>query len=299
MVIRGGWVGVADLMIRFPCTYCGQPVSAKEELAGERIECPACGHVVWVHPGKPGGALKTSRGERGERVRKDADHWRDKSNEEILDWVRSRTLSKAERRVLVAKRLCAPLLPRYDDLTLFALSVTFVLLLLLNANLREGLITIFTAGSIGFEAILLAMAGLGMVFALVNVFLKRQKSNFEKVMTLFFAVLVTVGTGLCAGSIVVQKYRGWLMIFPAWNEINGLLLLALAHLGILDTDCITDERASGSQILVAVVSITMLLMVCQYIFRLHWLVAYSIAICYTMSLLSAVQDIVGKQSTAK
>lgn len=84
----------------------------------------------------------------------------------------------------------APLLPQFDDLTLFA--------------------------------------GFGMVCSLVNVFLQREKPHFEKRAMLWFAVLATGGTGLYAGWLMLDRTPGWLMIFPAWNILNGALLLLLS-----------------------------------------------------------------------
>ena len=278
-------------MIRFACIYCGYPVSAEEELAGRKIECPACGHFVRVRPHQPGDALKTSGDDSNRHGATDIDHWQDKSNEEIMEWVRSQTRSKAAQRLEAAKRSCGPVLPHYDDLTLFALSMTFMLLSVLNADLRGELMLVFAAGNIGFETILLAMAALGMVLSFVNALLKREKSDFEKVMMLFFALIVTTGTSLYAGNIVLQMHGNWLIVFPAWNGIHAILLFVLAGFGILDTDCITDEPTSLSEMGVAVASIAILLVVCQFVFRLHWVVAYSVAICYTMSLLRTVRGV--------
>jgi len=34
--------------IRFPCSHCGQPFEAPDDMAGERVSCPSCGSDVIV-----------------------------------------------------------------------------------------------------------------------------------------------------------------------------------------------------------------------------------------------------------
>ena len=146
-----------------------------------------------------------------------------------------KTLDGDQQFMRITRRMCAPLKPRYDDLTLFALSVTFVMLSLLSADLRKDLIAIFTPQrGAGPLTIALAIAGLGMVLSLVNVFLQRIKSTVEKWVMLVFAVVVTAGTGICAAEVMLEKGQGVLLIFPAWNLINAFLLILL--LGFLNQE---------------------------------------------------------------
>lgn len=76
---------------------------------------------------------------------------------------------------------------------------------------------------------------------------------------LLFAVLVTGGTGLYAGWLMLDRSRGWLIIFPVWNIVNGALLLVLARLRIIDTDCIVDEKATFGQVLLTAIVVPILL----------------------------------------
>ena len=240
-----------------------------------------------------GAALKPDPTRTAKTAPEDADRWEEKTNEDIITGLLYKTLPKEERRRLAAKRALGPLLPRYNDLTLFAFSVTFLLLFLIDPDLRTLLIKMFTERFFGDLTVWLALAGAGMVLALVNVFLGRDKSDGEKFLLLLFGVVATAGTGIYAGRIMLQQDRSWLMIFPAWNIANGVLLLILFRVGLVDTDCIVDEKAGLIQILATVVSISLLLALCRYAFELHWAVTFSIAVGYTMSLLGAVQDLFG------
>jgi hypothetical protein len=190
-------------------------------------------------------------------------------------------------------------LPRYDDATLFTLSITLLLLLAVNAQLQDDIKTLLAFKEhIDPRLYVLAAAFvLGMLLSLVNVFIRRQKSGFEKSAMLIFAVVVTAGAGIYAGFKMFESYRGWLMIFPIWNIINGVLLLLYVRAGVITTKCITDETASFFDIASSLVVITILLGLCQYFFKLHWVYTYSIVVCYTMSLHSVLQDFLPKRMT--
>ncbi|MHC4302444.1 MAG: hypothetical protein ACYS7Y_34730 [Planctomycetota bacterium] len=180
--------------------------------------------------------------------------------------------------------LLLPLLPRYDDLTLFALSLAFLLLVLISAELRQDLARAFSAELGTHYVLLLLLAVLGMVCSFVNVFLQRKRYEFEKQAMLAFAVLVTAGTGIYAGYLMLDRSQGWLMVFPAWNILDGGLLLLLARAGIVDTECITDEKATFKQVLITAIAVPILLTTCLFLFDLYWATTFSIATAYTMNL---------------
>lgn len=285
--IRNDVLGVRDLMTSVSCIYCGHKVPAGEDRLGKKTDCPACGHAITLRPKRPRRAPAAPR----KRKRRRTKNWQDKSDDEIVDGLLLKTLDGDQQFMRTTRRMCAPLKPRYDDLTLFALSVTFVMLSLLSAGLRKDLIAIFTPQrDAGPLTIALAIAGLGMVLSLINVFLQRVKSKVEKWVMLVFAVVVTAGTGICAAEVMLEKGRGVLLIFPAWNLINAFLLILLFRLGLLGTECIVDRKAGAVQIAATVVSAIFLLTVCLYALKLHWAITYSIAVGYTISLHGAVQD---------
>ena len=72
-----------------------------------------------------------------------------------------------------------------------------------------------------------------------------------------------------------------------------LLLLLLAHAGLLDTDCIVDGAAKFWQVVIALVSVGVLLGVCEYVFKLHWAITYSVCVGYTMGLHHTITGLFG------
>jgi DNA-directed RNA polymerase subunit RPC12/RpoP len=277
-------------MIRFSCIYCGQEVPAPEDVAGKTTPCPGCGHSIRVRADRPGAALQSSTGRRADAAPRDEHYWEGKTDDEIVQEVLVEARDREEQKKREAKGILSRTLVQYDDLSLFVLSVALMLLLLLNLDAR---VEVLTASALPRAGGPVAFALIGMVLSFINIFRKREKYESEKQLMLLFAVLVTGGTGVYAGYITWKASAGWLMIFPLWNILNGGVLLLQFYEGYITTDSITDEKPSFRQTVLAAVSVSFLLLLCQYVFRLHWAVTFSIAVCYTMSLLVAIQDLLG------
>ncbi len=281
-------------MVEFSCIYCGRLIRAGARLVHKRVKCPSCGHSVMVCAQKHVDTLKMAQEAEADR-QKDASDWSGKTNQEIIDNLLPKTMTEEQRQRQATKKVFSALIPQYDDLTLFALSLSFLLLWLINADLRRDLTKIFIDESSLDIMIWLAVAVIGMALSLINVFLRREKSELEKFTMLIFAVAVTGGTGLYAGWLMLQQSRGWLLIFPAWNILNAGLLLLLFRLGAIDTECVVDEPATSAEVVLTAICVPILLTVCHYGFDLHWAVTFSIAVAYTMSLHNAIRDVFGSQ----
>lgn len=282
-------------MIEFSCIYCGQPVRVAEELARKQIDCPGCGHTIRVRPAERGQALRPAADSGVEAARKSAEYWNRLNNDEIREAVLVPAMSDFDRRTHLLKRSFAPWLPRYDDLSLFAFSLAAVMLLAVDADLRQSLVHLMSREWTNPLAAWLLLVACGGLLSLVNVLLGRERSEFERTMMLFFAVLVTVVTGFSAGRPMLSG--GWtlLAIFPLWNIANGLLLLILVPLGVVDHDCLTGEKAGFRQVLLATVSITLLILACHYLFKRAPLTTFSIAVVYTMSLHNVIRRLLARK----
>ncbi len=285
---------MSDSMIEFSCIYCGRLIRAGERFVHKRIKCPACGHAVMVCAQKHVDTLKPAP-DLEEEKQKEASDWSGKTNQEIVETLLPKAMTQEQRQHQATKKVFSALIPQYDDLTLFALSLSFLLLWLINADLRRDLTKIFIDESSLDIMLWLAVAVIGMALSLINVFLRREKSELEKFAMLIFAVAVTGGTGLYAGWLMLQHSRGWLLVFPAWNILNAGLLLLLFRLGAVDTDCVIDEPATFAQIVLTAICVPVLLTVCHYGFELHWAVTFSIVVAYTMSLHNAIRDVFGRR----
>lgn len=280
-------------MIRFACMYCGRKIRAKEKLACKRAHCPACGHRLRI-PKPATAAAEPAKVAEPSAAQNEAKLWEGRSNKEIGKLLlKRRPLTAGAGAHEATREAMSPLLPRYDELTLFALSLTFLLLLAINPEIKDDLPKAMMHVHDGRIQIMLAVAGIGMAFSLFGIFVRCPKPELVKWPMLVFAVVVTAGTGIYAGYVTLQNSRGWLMVFPAWNIINGALLLLLFRMGVLDADCILDRAAKFSQVVLTVICVAILLAVCQYGFKLHWAITYSVCIGYTMSLHHGIADVLG------
>jgi len=280
---------MAGRMIEFSCVYCGQQVRVNEERAGETTACPACGHSIIVRRREPGEAMKPASSGATD-TRENTEDWQGKSDQEVFDRLLFKTLPVEDRRRLAATRLRWLPIPRCDDVTLFALSSAFSLLWFLNpgpaADLREAF-SLLGLNDVRFVPALTLVAA---TVSFINLLLQRPKSDREEFMTLLFVVTVAAGTGIYAGYTAIQGHLAWLMIFPAGSILGSVLLPLLFLFGLVDSDLV-GRRAGLVQVTLTAAAVTALLAVCQYRFKLHWAITFSIVICYIMSLHSTVRSV--------
>jgi hypothetical protein len=272
-------------MIRFTCEKCGKKIRTSSKSAGKKEKCPKCKSPVTV----PSLADKSD----AEIVREvlDAKPRRD-----------SRHRAEGKRRSLLR--------PHYDEVTLFSMSVIFVLLLLMSKTMRgdlhKAVSRLFEDGDaqavMGFILLLVIFLG-GAAYCIFHAFSAREKSVPEKAAMLFFALLVSGGIGMYAGKHMLETSTGWLMLFPIWNVIyGGLLLMKLGRLFAavrygrpIDVSYISDENATRRQIMLGLIAVVIIIICCQFWFGLHWAVTFSICIAYTTSLDKAVRSVFGRR----
>jgi hypothetical protein len=304
-------------MIEFACVYCGQALVVEDALACRQITCSACGHVLRV-PHRAALQVARETPDPTKDIKSEvASQWENMTNWEIASRLLSRSPKPDDREKMARRLMLSPFLPKYDDLTLFTLGAAFVLLLLIDRNAvtkpvfsqEEGIALNVIVSMIRPFAGLLALAGVGMVVSLFGVFFKWQKPRIVRYAMLCFAVITTALTGMIAGYVTLRNAqvswttfppqnipKSWWMVFPAWNILNGVFLLVMLRAGVMDADCITDQKPSLWQIVLTLICISSLLAICHFGFRLHWAITYSHCVCYTMNLNHAIADVFTRSS---
>ncbi len=308
-------------MIRFACVYCGAKVTAQDRQACRQATCPACGHTLRV-PAKhvaqsppageaePAPSPPTANLPQGHAdAPAPPDPWAGKSNKQIAKALLKKPLTPEQKERLATRRAVTVLMPRYDNLTLFALSTAFLLLALSGSISIQIPAPLAADSSIAetFAALALKMleqfAGLfvlavfGMFLSLFGVFARGPTPRPVKFLMLSFAVFATSGTGVYAGTVILGKVQSWpMMVFPLWNIVNGISLLVLLRTGLIDPDCIVDRPPKPIEVVVTLIAVVVLLAICRYGLHLHWAIAYSICACYTISLNHALQDLFGNHA---
>ena len=272
-------------MIRFKCIYCGQRIAVNDDLADRQGKCPTCGHQL--HVPKPVQTTPSNSMDIAEREKK-AIEWRELMNPER---------NSSDDLADLVREDAGWLIPVYDEMSLFLMSITLILLYALNEPFQEQIrkwaaICSHIHAFIIYVFIAAAIFITGMGLSIYNVFATREKTDTEKWIMLFFAVLTNAGTGIISGWYVLSSssIRDWLIIFPVWNIINGVLLIVMLF-KIIDEECISDRKATLKEVVIGLIAFLIVFILCNYVLKLHWAVTLSICIIYTTSFDKGLQSV--------
>lgn len=180
------------------------------------------------------------------------------------------------------------LAPRYDEVTLFVMSVSFVLLLATDQTLRSTAFAVVRQIEDIRELIVPTLFLGGLVLSVYHAWTKRRKSNLEQTIMLFFAVGLHFGASLVASAHLLENPSGGIhWIFPTWNVVSWMLLVLLWRFDVLDaTDSIGPDDAGRYQILIAMGLTLGLVLLGKYVADYHWTM--------TLSMTVAVASFVGR-----
>jgi hypothetical protein len=250
---------------------------APDDGVDKKGKCPKCNHLVvvpWTTKGRP--AISTDIPEQLQQAR-----------ETIA------ILSTAQDTAELYREKTGWFIPTYDELSLFLMAATFILLGATNATMREQLYKGITAIDDLRVYIMVVIFMGGIVLSLYHVFTTREKTKFEKMVMLFFAVAANAGTGIISGWYVIKNsdVHNWQLVFPIWNIINGVLLLLMLRLKIIDEECISDRDANATEVVISMVAVLIIFALCNYVFKLYWAITFSICIIYTTSFDRALQNV--------
>ncbi|MDD5064825.1 MAG: hypothetical protein PHQ35_08735 [Phycisphaerae bacterium] len=254
---------------------------AQEDGRGKKGKCPKCNHLVVVP--------QTTKGRPA--ISSDIPE----PLQQVMESVA--TLSTAQGSpddiAEVYREKAGWFIPTYDELSLFLMAVTFILLGAANATMREQIYK-WIKGIHDFRVYLLSAVFLGgLVLSLYHVFTAKEKTDHEKMVMLFFAVVANAGTGIISGWYVLKNndVNNWQLVFPIWNIINGALLLLMLRLRIIDEKCISDRDATAVQIILGLIAVLIIFILCNYVFKLYWAITFSICLIYATSFDRALQSV--------
>jgi DNA-directed RNA polymerase subunit RPC12/RpoP len=293
-------------IIQFNCGNCGRRVRTANRNAGKKARCPICKSLIIV----PGTQISTpqqheqiSTGPIPGQTEPDRNQALATAPFANADAATMDSTAEPTARSEPAKKKLGLLSPHYDEATLFAMSVMFVILYAADKTMRADLHNLYPSHrdfrDTFVVVLLLVLFVGGIAFSIIHAFSRRKKTVPEKVAMLFFAVLVSGGTGLYAGNYMIQHSEGcYLLIFAIWNVIySGLLLIKFTPMflgGPIDTSYISDEKATPPQVLLALTAVVVIFICCRYWFGLHWAITFSICIAYTTSLDRSVRSVLGR-----
>lgn len=291
-------------VIRLKCDNCGQMMKARREYAGRKGTCPNCKSVVAV-PGPE--VARTAGNERAAVARAgDSPQQAPKTSpasrltNQAPQTPRLEPASRCETGISGIRRTALRFLtPSYDEVSLFLMSVTMVLVFVWNQNVRERALDFaFSVTGIFWGGIYVIMYGCGLVLCIYHIFSSRQKNDTEKYLMLFFAVLTNGISGICAGVYIFKHSIIWLAVLPIWNIISGAVLILMLWVDIIDRRCVGDQDATIVQAIIGLAAFLTVFFVCSYLLRLHWAITFSICVAYSTSFDRAIRSIYHRRYAA-
>ena len=276
-------------MVHFKCVYCGQRILANDDGRGKKGQCPTCKHIIYVPP-----ALKADSNLSPLTLQPDTppkkricEHDKDPP---VITEEFPPPDSPDDLTDLYEDRY-GFLIPNYDELSLFLMSAVFILLYFTSSKLQDDIITFLMRLDILRRYLYVGLFMLGMSLCLYHVFTSRKKTDIEKYIMLLFAITINAATGVIAGFYMLKDCPGWLLIFPAWNIINSILLIVMQYVNLFDESQISDRDATITQLIIGLAAILTIFFICNNTFKLHWAITYSICIIYTTSFNRGLQSV--------
>jgi hypothetical protein len=274
-------------MIKFKCIYCGQRILARDGSAGKKGKCPKCSHPLTVPEstkGRP--AISFDKEPMPDRP----------ASPHVPEWRKELRFDGDDGKDLWAeifKDSFGFFLPAYDKLSIFLMAVTWILLYVVNNHLREQIHSVISEGHNWRISLIALMIPPVLVLGIYQVFAKREISDFERKILLAFAIATNIITGLVVGAYILRNadVRNWQLIFPIWNIINAVLLYLNLPIIFIEENCIIDRITTLSQIVFGLFAAVIIVLACNYYFKLHWSVTFSICIIYTTSFNRALQSV--------
>jgi len=182
-------------------------------------------------------------------------------------------------------------IPRYNELALFLMSISFLLVFISSSGLRAD-IDHFLFKDFDIRSYLFVIFfTLGITYSIFHIITRRKITDWEKISMIFFAIVVNSFTGIAAGLHQLDNSSGLIAIFPAWNIINAALLLIMYRLDIVNKHSIIDGNPSYFQAILGSLVVVSTFSICHYVFGLYWALTLSICVTYSCNINSIIQHI--------
>ena len=213
-------------------------------------------------------------------------------------------LKKNTEEMPTFKKVFSFFIPQYDELALFAMSVSCLLLTIDKLfTMKWALLTFdFSVGECVDLLRLLFIALFfitGLFLSLYHAFARKEKDSVEKFFMLFFAVIINAVSGISAASYAFDQTNGWEVIFPIMNLLNSGLLLVLFRLKIIDIESIKDENVPVPRVLISLIVITIIYIVSSRFYNHPWAITFSACIFYATNLNKMIPDLLVGRTAVK
>ena len=256
----------------------------QEDGHGKKGRCPKCKHLLVVpQTTKDRPAISTDIPEKLQQAREAV---------ALLDVATAGPQSQDDLAELWGEKP-GWLIPTYDELSLFLMAATLILLYATNAPMREQIYYLMTKVHDGRVFVIAVLFLCGLCLSIYHIFTTREKTDFEKSVMLIFAVLANAGTGIVSGWYVIKNdaVHNWWIVFPIWNIVNSVLLLLMLRIRIINEKCISDRDTTMFRVVIGLASVLIIFVFCNSVFHLYWGITFSVCIVYATSFDRALQNV--------
>lgn len=175
-------------------------------------------------------------------------------------------------------------IPNYNELSLFLMSFSFVLVFVTQESLRTELHDLFVRDLDINTIVAIPLLVSGIIYSFVSVFIDRDKSKFEKSAMLGFAILLNVYCGIEASSHIIKESNGFMLVFPIWNLSNAVLLFLLFKSNLITHENISNEKYNRFQVFFGLLIILFCFLISDKYFHFYWAVTLSMCVSYSTSI---------------
>lgn len=200
------------------------------------------------------------------------------------------------------RRLFAKLCPPRDEIAIYTMSVSLIVLVLADEPFRD-LLSSFTVMALveapaeafemsrweGFKSFSSAVivALLCMASLVVSLYLPFTRQKLDDFVSLVIFAHLTI---ICTSNFLIAEKQG--DVISALFAIMSLFYILIFSVGLrfrLITAVISDLQASRQQAMIAGVSVALIIVVLSLGFNLHWANCYAIAATYAIVLTKFIE----------
>ena len=175
--------------------------------------------------------------------------------------------------------------PYFNELTSYAMSITTLLLIIVNFHFKLHQFTItppWSPKTTTYFITFIISFGCALALPIYHVFVKKKKTELYKFLIQLFSIVMNIVVGLYSLSYVYENNKKWLYVFPFWNFLNALIFPMLIKYDIISIDKAFEKDATLGEIFVSTLFLGIIFYECQFVYNLVWGLTFSICvICVT------------------
>jgi hypothetical protein len=176
------------------------------------------------------------------------------------------------------------LIPGFEELELWSMGLSIILISIANYRSLYFHFSQFSLEDTFVILVISYFAFCAILFSMVQALITARKDKIEKSIMLVFAMFFTICVGGISGALALKKAEGFWFVFPAWNLLNVFLLLVFYKFNVIDEREISNENASGTEVIVASFIVLIIFGVSNYILKNNWAITLSMCVAFSCNL---------------